>query len=389
MTSAEPPVSKRDWILLPALSLLTIGVIVCAVEISARILFAESKTTTLKCLVVNDPSTGVRAIPNTACTQKIAESKLVTYSINSCGHRAGMECGPKAPGVYRIVMVGSSYNYGMWVPREQSFAALLPEELSRRTGRKVELYNEAMQWGTPHSVDLRFDEVLAARPDMILWPITPMDIGSVDEVLPWVGPQANDPKTSMGVWQRVVTALGSKSPSQFVADVWARIASDLNKTRSVLLLQHAIFQSQSQFVTQYLMQPEASDYLHSEYSPDFQEHLKSFARYYADVQARADSIGATVVVALLPERAQAAMISMKQWPDGFDPYKLGSEVRSIVTAGGGTYVDVLGEFRSIPNPERNYLPVDGHPTAEGHAIISGLLAQALTDGTAPVLRAAR
>ena len=61
-------------------------------------------------------------------------------------------------------------------------------------------------------------------------------------------------------------------------------------------------------------------------------------------------------------------------------------VRAIETvAGGGTYVDVLSGFRSIPNPEQNYMPVDGHPTAAGHAMISGVLAQALTSGAAPAL----
>jgi hypothetical protein len=379
-----------DWILLPALSLLTIGVLVCAVEISARMLFPESKTTTLSCLIVNDPSTGVRAIPNSACSQKIGEGELVTYRINSCGHRAGMECGAKSPGTFRIVMVGSSFNYGMWVPREKSFAALLPEELSRLTGRKVELYNEAMQWGTPHRVDLMFKEAAAAQPDLILWPVTPLDIARAEDVLPYIAPQAGV-RTSppMGLWQRVSFALKSKSPLQFVSDFWARITNELNGTRSVFLIQHAIFESQSQFVKQYLLQPESSDYLRSNESPALRAHLESFARYYADVQAQANSIGVPVVVVLLPERAQAAMISMKQWPEGFDPYKLGDEVRSIVTASGGIYLDVLPFFREIPNPERDYMPVDGHPNPDGHALLSGLLARALTDGGAPVLRAAR
>ena len=83
------------------------------------------------------------------------------------------------------------------------------------------------------------------------------------------------------------------------------------------------------------------------------------------------------------------MISMKESPAGYDPYKLGREVESIVTSRGGTYVDILSSFRSIPNPEQYYMPVDGHPTVDGHAMISRLLAQALTDGATPALSRVR
>ena len=95
-----------------------------------------------------------------------------------------MECGPKPADTYRIVLIGSSFNYGMGVASQEGFATLLPRQLSRRTGRKIELYNEAMQWGFPRSVDLRFGEVLAAKPDLILWPLTPMDFDGVNVTVP-------------------------------------------------------------------------------------------------------------------------------------------------------------------------------------------------------------
>ena len=69
-------------------------------------------------------------------------------------------------------MVGSSLAEGFTVSQEQSFAAKLPLILSRDTGHSIELYNEGMEWGTPRSIDLRFDDALAAKPDLILWPVT-------------------------------------------------------------------------------------------------------------------------------------------------------------------------------------------------------------------------
>jgi hypothetical protein len=89
---------------------------------------------------------------------------------------------------------------------------------------------------------------------------------------------------------------------------------------------------------------------------------------------------------LLPNRAQAAMISMGEWPAGYDPYKLDAELRSIVTSHGGIYIDILPDFRAIPNPEQHYLPVDSHPDAGGHAIIAAMLAKELTGGAVPALK---
>jgi hypothetical protein len=59
-----------------------------------------------------------------------------------------------------------------------------------------------------------------------------------------------------------------------------------------------------------------------------------------------------------------------------------------VTGNGGTFVDILTDFRRLPNPEQYYLPVDGHPDADWHAIVAGMLAKALTAGSVPALEVA-
>jgi hypothetical protein len=166
----------RDWILLPLLSLLTICLTAGCTEFIARRAFAVSKTSIAAGCMMGDSLTGRRIIPNSVCWEKTGESRLTEYRFNNCGHRTGMECGPKPPGTYRIVMVGSSIAMGAWVPREKTFAALLPMELSRRTGRKIELYNESIAAETPNANALRFDDVLAVEPDLILWVITPWDV---------------------------------------------------------------------------------------------------------------------------------------------------------------------------------------------------------------------
>jgi hypothetical protein len=379
-------VPLRDWILLPGLSLLTIALVLGSTESIARRIFRGSTTRAIDCMVLNDASTGVRAIPNSVCSEKLAEDRLpIEYRFNSCGHRAGMECGPKPPGSYRVVMAGSSFAMGLEAAREKTFAATLPAELSRQTGREIDLYNEAMESGFPHSVDLRFDEVLAAGPNLILWILTPFDIKKVSSVLP-------DQATSRGSflarnWSRIKVAYSTESIPDASHELWQRVADAFGDTRTAFMLRHFLFQSQTQYVKSYLIGgDDESGFLRAEPSKLWQDRMQQFDGYAADIERRATAAGVPLVAVMLPNRAQAAMISMGEWPAGFDPYKLDAEVRSVIVSHGETYIDILPDLRDVPNPEQGYFAVDGHPNARGHAMFSALLARELTGGVVPALR---
>jgi hypothetical protein len=383
--SAEAKLPRRDWILLPLISLLTIGIIASSTEVIARRVFGGSTTLMKNCMVMDDPSTGPRAIPNTACWEKIPESQLVEYRFNSCGHRAGMECQPKQPGTYRIVMTGSSLALGEGVQREQTFAALLPAELSQETGRKVELYNESMGWGFPRSVRLRFNEVLAAKPDLILWILTPGDIEGASLIV-----YSSDAESR---FQRSLT-LPERAwlhmKAAFSSESFDAAASELfNRTRTALLLRHFLYQSQSQYVASYQMvSDEEGGFLKADQSAQWKGHLKQFDTDAAAMEGQSEAAGVPFVAVLVPIRAQAAMISMGRWPAKYDPYELDNQLRSIITRHGGIYLDILPDYREIPNADRGYFPVDTHPNADGHKTIAELLAKALTSGAVPTLRVA-
>ena len=68
-------------------------------------------------------------------------------------------------------------------------------------------------------------------------------------------------------------------------------------------------------------------------------------------------------------------------------FKLEHEVRDNIVNHGGRFIDILGDYRRIPDPERDYFPVDGHPDSDGHAMISRFLARELTGGAVPELKA--
>ena len=81
-------------------------------------------------------------------------------------------------------MLGTSTTLGRSVERDSTFAALLPIELSQRTGRKIRVHNESMMYQSPLDVILQFNEVLAAKPDLILWTLPPTSPLSANVAVP-------------------------------------------------------------------------------------------------------------------------------------------------------------------------------------------------------------
>ncbi len=373
---------RADWILLPLLGALTIFLIAASTEFVAGRMFSTLDQSLTTCIVFNDPSTGPRGIPNSTCAYKRAEHTLNEYKFNNCGHPMDTACGPKPPGVYRIVMLGSSYPFGLGVPRDQSFATLLPAQLSRKTGRRVELYNESMYCAASKSVALRFNEALAADPDMILWAMTGWDVKHALD-FPCVNSQQSESAVvPEKTYKRLEEAIGRGS----IADVAQLVQDRLLDSKTGLLFQHFWYMSQSEYLKAYLSSiGDTATFLREEQDPEWQQRLQAVDVDVAGMEARAKAAHVPFVAVLLPNRAHAAMISMNHWPDGYNPYKFDDDLRAIITAHGGLYIDILPGFRTIANPEQYYFPVDDHPDARGHAIFAKLLTKALTSGAVPEL----
>ena len=113
--------------------------------------------------------------------------------------------------------------------------------------------------------------------------------------------------------------------------------------------------------------------------------MQQFDDYAAEITRRAKTAGVPIVVVMVPNRAQAAMISMDEWPKGFNPFTIDKELGTIITRHGGLYVDILPDFRETANPEQHFYPIDGHPDSDAHAMIAGYLAKELTGGAVPEL----
>src|SRR5271165_2326722 len=124
----EERLPRRDFIILPLISLATIAGLFVATEIGTRLLWPESG---LSDCFVTDSVEGLREKPNCEERLKNAEGPWVTYHYNECGNRTYASCGPKPPGAIRIALIGSSTSLGLEIPFEQTFAERAARELSR------------------------------------------------------------------------------------------------------------------------------------------------------------------------------------------------------------------------------------------------------------------
>lgn len=108
-----------------------------ALEIGLRI-FAEhpfGPEGELAGMYVNDGESSYRLSPGWRGEQTVDE-RTVSIRVNSLGMR-GPEIEPRGPGQLRVLCLGDSFVFGYGVEDEETFASLLPGELSSAVGRRV------------------------------------------------------------------------------------------------------------------------------------------------------------------------------------------------------------------------------------------------------------
>ncbi len=332
------------------------------------------------CFVLNDATTGVRGVPNCQYENMSREFGDVHYRFDANGYRNPVAMDQLDPRAFRIVMTGSSIAFGDFVSEGNSLAALLPRQLTRETGRPVELYNEGLPFGFADSIALRYGDVLATMPDIVLWILTPYDVKYAPQVmLPHLKPMS-----ASLIKDKILRCLKHEPGSTTCAQ---SAAGYVETTRAGYALRYLANESQTEFVKSYLDGPDDEQgFLKADPSNLWRENLLHVDRDAKQIEEQTLARGIPLVAVYLPNRAQADMIATGVWPSGYDPFWLDRRLRSIVTSHGGTYLDILPSMEGAASADRDFLPVDGHPNAQGHALFARLIAQQLTSGIIPALR---
>jgi hypothetical protein len=375
---------RRDWILLPLLGLFAIGLLAGASEWTSRRVFFRLPTSGENCLTIKDPLNGAEGIPNCVVSEKIPEGRVTQYRFDRNGYRNDVEFAPKSSRTFRIVLIGSSVAAGFRAPQEQTIAGLLPKLLSQRTGRTIEVYSTGLPWRSTDAVSRDLKDAIAVQPDMILWILSPLDITYASSLKN----KRDDASLNFpaGVGQTRKNWYAAKAVFNNYS-FGSAIGKLFSHTSSATMLRDFFYRSPSQYVQASLAGGDYNkDFLRIDPGAAWHEELREFSRGAKSIQEQAAEAHIPLVAVLVPDRTQAAMISMMgDYPAGFDPYKLGGELRTLITNGGGKYIDILPDFQSVPDPQLGYFAMDGHPNSIGYATITRFLARELLAASIPGL----
>lgn len=359
---------KRDYIILPLLSLLTLGSMFAAAELAARIVAPEGGKDA--CLAI-DPVAGPHRIPNCEFRMKQPESPWVQYKYNACGYRTLASCGPKRAGTIRLVLMGASFSEGYLVPYSDMFTTRASEALTRACHRPVEIQDMGVEGCAPEYASRRVKEALALKPDVVILALNAYDIEhDVDPTRPRAPVLPNE---TGGSW---ISRLSRK----FVGETQDLV----HASRAVLVAQHLLLQNVKLYIDGYLLQGDHAAFLRTNFSPVWD---KRFANLDAELGRMADQLhaaGVPFVVIPIPERSQAALLSLRHFPPGVDPFAFDHKIAQIAARHGIVYMNVIDNFARVPNPEKLFYVVDSHLAPGGDMLIGRTIAQRFLDSGMPV-----
>lgn len=365
---SEPsPLPRRDYILLPLLSFLTIVLMFAASEMFTRLFWVQHKS--FNC-VIEDPVEGDRFKPNCTERTKLVEGPWVTYSYNDCGYRSITSCGPKPAGAIRIAITGSSMSQALHVPYEDTFFDRASRELASRCGRPVDVQNLGVPGLSPIYAYRRIPEALSLQPDVILYLVTPFDLEQ--KILPGELAERDNPT-------RVSPTVAAKIAPNPLRD----LEHLLIQSRTVLVAQHFIFQNRETFIRMFMVYGDRADFLRQPFTPAWQQRFADFDVILGSVAEKTRAAGVPLIIVPVPSRVEAALLSSPDLPPRVDPYAFGRAIQAIASKHGAGYLDLMKPISAIPDAENLYYTVDGHVRADGHKVIAEELVRKLLDGSVP------
>jgi hypothetical protein len=362
----EERLPRRDLIILPLLSVLTLAVCLLAANAAARHFFFSQRDDSCE---FGDPMIGFRYGRNCTEHAKTAEGPWVAHQFNDCGYRTRESCGPTPPGTTRISLLGASAAEGYLVPYDETFATRAAKQLTFELGRPVEIQNLGREQCYPDCVLRRIDEALALKPDLVLVAVTPIDLDHMDP-----SEVANPDKPMPAVVDQVQLRhkLDPHNPLNGMQDF-------VEHSSAGVATLHFLFQNPATFIRMYLLSGEHAGYLRTTLSPVWDGRLKACDIVFAEIAEKARNANVPVALVEVPSFAQASLVSMNSIPSGLDPYAINERLRQISERHGIQFIDVLDAFRHGPEANKLFYVVDGHLNGAGSALVSNALAQQLIE----------
>lgn len=344
--------APRDYVLLPAIAVLTVVLMFFVSEVGTRLAWSEAQTGQ-ECHVA-DPALGIVNVPNCTMRVKVPETGWISYHYNECGFRSTEACGPKPPGTRRVAILGTSFAEGTSVPYEKSFSALSADQLSRACHGPVEFQNLGVYDLPLRKVALRIDPALRLQPDAAILVIAPFDLEKLN--------RPDEDNVPAGL-KRVAAGVPA-APAQS-AEMLTRAKAMVQDSRALTIAEHFMFENPDIQIPMYLRYGDKADFLRPPFSPAWQQRLAAFDNIMGETAARFHAAGVPLLVLLIPQRTQAELLSMNKRPPGIDPLALQRAVSAIARKYGVGSIDLSSQFMREAHPANFYYPVDNHLNEDG------------------------
>ena len=341
---------RRDLFLLPLIFIGTILLLLTAGEATTRVLYPQYDD--------HEPCeyqtpNGARYRPLCTSRTKVWEGPWITQHFNACGYRTAEPCDPRPARALRVVVIGSSTARGALVNYDDSFAARASAALSARCGNLVDFQNLGTEPSDDGRIDKRVPEALALKPAAVVLPFGPFDLVHLHDRAPQPE-QANDqPRLDLH-----------------------NLLGLLRDSRLFLLMQYELYRDPAFQIRSFLLNQDPADYVRVPLSPAWQRRVDDWGNLVARITAQTGPAGVPLVLIYIPERAQAALATVKYpAPTGTDPYVLARALRAMAKEHGVQFVDSTPDFAAAPDFEALFYLTDGHPREGGHAAIAEAVEQ--------------
>jgi hypothetical protein len=367
---------KRDYFLLPLISLLTVVCIFGLTETASRQLWPKAVWDS--CFYW-DGDYGPRDRPNCTSDERIPESPLTHNVFNACGYRTLDSCGPKAAGTIRVVVLGSSVAEGLLVPMNETAGFLATRQLEAACGKPVQFEQLTAPLQSPVHARNRMPEALQLAPDAIVFALTPIDI----EALTWYRDQLRVPEKVAGqgpAHQTLRNRLGEYAN---------RLQDTLVNSQTVFTVEHFLFRDPSLFLRMYLLYGDKADFLRQPFTEAWQRRFADLDYLIGNMSKQAEVAGVPFFVAAVPSRANAALFDSSLHDSHLSPFAWGQEIAKIAGRHGARYIDALRAYSATLRSDLLYYAVDGHMKPEGQPILAEVITRALLQSGVPRFNACK
>jgi lysophospholipase L1-like esterase len=285
----------------------------------------------------------------------------VEYAINEDGFRRPASPRPRPAAPHgRVLLLGDSFTFGQGVPYEATWGAVA-EGLLRQRGTSLDLINAGVQGMDTRSELLMLQELGPRyRPDAVV-----------------VGFLINDLYTNVSLDTTRRRATRSTDWSHVRKEVFVRAGA--TRTFHLLQLARRIVTSNDALYTKlYLETPGRGEFLRLPLSTRPRDQLAVTEQLLSQFAAECRALNVPLIVLSIPQQFQVLhrVLHGAQVKD-IDVALYDRHFAELGRRVGFTWVPTLDALAGEEQPARLYYRLDGHLSADGHAIVARVLADAL------------